>query len=162
MTCNAWRDGVSWELQAPPGLLTRPTASPLFHGEEALLGVTPLETEVLADRVLLLLRADGYRTARLVLPRAYADRESAKYDFEIVATDDAEQAVRDSDLICTVTAALEPVVRGEWLKPGAHINAVGACVPSARELDARARENIKRRLGLGAGQVTGSTGPVDA
>lgn len=46
-----------------------------------------------------------------------------------------EEAVRDADIICTVTPAKEPILRYEWVKPGAHINAVGACAPAARELD---------------------------
>ena len=51
---------------------------------------------------------------------------------------DAATAVRGADVICTVTASHEPVLRGEWLKPGAHVNAVGASIPSARELDTEA------------------------
>lgn len=47
----------------------------------------------------------------------------------------AEGAVRDADVLCTVTASREPVVRREWLKPGVHVNAVGSSVPTARELD---------------------------
>jgi ornithine cyclodeaminase len=47
----------------------------------------------------------------------------------------AEEAVRGADVVVTATSSREPVVRREWLVPGAHINAVGASVPSARELD---------------------------
>jgi len=47
----------------------------------------------------------------------------------------AEEAVRDADVICTVTSSAEPVVEHGWLKPGVHINAVGSSIPSARELD---------------------------
>jgi ornithine cyclodeaminase len=47
----------------------------------------------------------------------------------------AEEAVRDADVICTVTALAEPIVQREWLKPGVHINAVGSSIPSTRELD---------------------------
>jgi ornithine cyclodeaminase/alanine dehydrogenase-like protein (mu-crystallin family) len=47
----------------------------------------------------------------------------------------AEEAVRDADVICTVTALAEPVVQRDWLKPGVHINAVGSSIPSTRELD---------------------------
>jgi ornithine cyclodeaminase/alanine dehydrogenase-like protein (mu-crystallin family) len=63
-------------------------------------------------------------------------REAAAVPIEIVAT--AEDAVRGADLICTTTAAKEPVLRGAWLSPGAHVNAVGACFPSSRELDSEA------------------------
>ncbi|HVN45781.1 MAG TPA: hypothetical protein VMT66_11170 [Steroidobacteraceae bacterium] len=46
-----------------------------------------------------------------------------------------EAAVRGADVIVTATSSREPVLRGAWLKPGAHINAVGACLPTWRELD---------------------------
>jgi ornithine cyclodeaminase len=49
----------------------------------------------------------------------------------------AEEAVRAADVVCTVTASPEPVVRREWLKPGVHVNAVGSSVPTARELDSQ-------------------------
>jgi ornithine cyclodeaminase len=49
----------------------------------------------------------------------------------------AEDAVRDADVVCTVTSSDEPVVRREWLKPGVHINAVGSSIPTARELDSQ-------------------------
>jgi ornithine cyclodeaminase/alanine dehydrogenase-like protein (mu-crystallin family) len=57
---------------------------------------------------------------------------------EIVIARDAESAVRQADVICTVTASREAVLKGEWLKPGAHVNAVGASIPTARELDTQA------------------------
>jgi ornithine cyclodeaminase/alanine dehydrogenase-like protein (mu-crystallin family) len=47
-----------------------------------------------------------------------------------------ESAVRPADIICTVTSSTTPIVKGEWLKEGAHINAVGACQPQFHELDA--------------------------
>lgn len=49
--------------------------------------------------------------------------------------DTAEAAVRGADIIVTATSSAEPVVRREWVAAGAHINAVGACFPTARELD---------------------------
>ncbi len=47
----------------------------------------------------------------------------------------AEDAVRDADVVVTVTNSAEPVVRGKWLKPGVLVNAVGAVGPKRRELD---------------------------
>jgi alanine dehydrogenase len=47
----------------------------------------------------------------------------------------AEETVRGCDLIVTATTAKDPIVTAEWLKPGAHINAVGSHRPDLRELD---------------------------
>jgi ornithine cyclodeaminase/alanine dehydrogenase-like protein (mu-crystallin family) len=47
----------------------------------------------------------------------------------------AEDAVRGADVVVTVTSSKTPVLKGEWLKPGCHVNAIGACRPDWRELD---------------------------
>lgn len=65
----------------------------------------------------------------------YVESESMHYDFKIVAESSAEEAVRDADIICTVTPAKSPILRHDWVKPGAHINAVGACTPDAQEIE---------------------------
>jgi alanine dehydrogenase len=54
-----------------------------------------------------------------------------------------QDAVRDSDLLVTVTTAKEPIVRPEWLKPGAHINAVGSHRPDLREIDGATLKGAK-------------------
>jgi ornithine cyclodeaminase/alanine dehydrogenase-like protein (mu-crystallin family) len=55
---------------------------------------------------------------------------------------DLEDAVRGADIVVTVTHATEPVLEGSWLKPGAHVNAVGAPRPTWRELDDECMHNI--------------------
>lgn len=56
-------------------------------------------------------------------------------EFGADATATVEEAVRGADVVVTATSAAEPVVQRDWLKPGAHVNAVGACFPTTRELD---------------------------
>ncbi len=53
----------------------------------------------------------------------------------------AEEAVSGADVIVTVTNSSEPILRGEWLKDGAHVNAVGAVGPNPREIDDTAMRN---------------------
>lgn len=57
-------------------------------------------------------------------------------DGRVSVAESVEKAVEGADLIVTATSAREPVLRREWVSPGAHINAVGSSVASARELDA--------------------------
>lgn len=52
-----------------------------------------------------------------------------------------EEAVRGADVIVTATSAREPILKGAWLKAGAHVNAVGASRPDWRELDDAAMAN---------------------
>ena len=51
------------------------------------------------------------------------------------ATEDLEAAARAADIVTTATLSAEPVVRGAWLKPGAHLDLVGAYTPKMRETD---------------------------
>lgn len=53
----------------------------------------------------------------------------------------AEEAVRGADVIVTATSSKTPVLKGEWLKRGCHVNAVGACRPDWREIDDDAMSN---------------------
>jgi ornithine cyclodeaminase len=65
-----------------------------------------------------------------------AHAEALALESHAVVCETAEEAVAGAEIVCTTTASREPIVRHEWLAPGAHVNAVGASVPSARELDA--------------------------
>jgi ornithine cyclodeaminase/alanine dehydrogenase-like protein (mu-crystallin family) len=59
-------------------------------------------------------------------------------DITVIPTTSAQEAVKGADIVCTTTSAREPVLMGEWLAPGVHINAVGSSMALARELDAEA------------------------
>jgi len=54
----------------------------------------------------------------------------------------SEDAVRGADVVVTATNSKTPVLKGVWLKPGCHVNAVGACRPDWRELDDEAMSNV--------------------
>jgi thiomorpholine-carboxylate dehydrogenase len=54
----------------------------------------------------------------------------------------AEEAVGGADVVVTATNSKTPVLKGSWLKPGCHVNAVGACRPGWRELDDAAMANV--------------------
>jgi ornithine cyclodeaminase len=81
---------------------------------------------------------------------SFADAARRRHpDLAIETFREARDAVRNADIICTTTASREPVLMGEWIPEGAHINAVGASAASARELDsgavARSRFFVDRR-----------------
>jgi alanine dehydrogenase len=69
--------------------------------------------------------------------RVWSPRHAAEFAREhgVTASGSAEEAVRGADVIVVATAATAPILKGEWLSPGAHINAVGATRPNWRELD---------------------------
>jgi len=75
--------------------------------------------------------------------RRFADRFTAART-RIVVCHSARQAVEGADVVCTVTSSREPVLFGDWLAPGMHVNAVGASLATSRELDSAAV--VKSRL----------------
>lgn len=81
--------------------------------------------------------------------RAFARVESKRHGILVQAMDTAKAAVEAADIICTTTSSREPILQGDWISPGAHVNAVGSSTPTARELDsaavARAKLYVDRR-----------------
>ncbi|MFA9232372.1 MAG: ornithine cyclodeaminase family protein [Microgenomates group bacterium] len=59
----------------------------------------------------------------------------AAADARVTATTDLAAAVSAADIICTATMATEPLIRGEWLRPGQHLDLIGAYRPDMREVD---------------------------
>jgi ornithine cyclodeaminase len=68
--------------------------------------------------------------------RAETFAAEAQAPFPVEAAESVEAAVRDADVVVTATSSVEPIVERGWLAPGAHVNAVGSSIPTARELDA--------------------------
>jgi ornithine cyclodeaminase/alanine dehydrogenase-like protein (mu-crystallin family) len=81
----------------------------------------------------------GFERVYLYAPtRAHAEELAGRATAagpELVVTSSAEQAVSNADVVVTATSAREPVLARGWLKAGAHVNAVGASTPAAREID---------------------------
>jgi ornithine cyclodeaminase/alanine dehydrogenase-like protein (mu-crystallin family) len=59
----------------------------------------------------------------------------AKFSFPIEPVQTNEEAVRDADVIVTATSSLDPVIKKDWISPGAHVNAIGTHSPTSREID---------------------------
>jgi ornithine cyclodeaminase len=112
--------------------------------------VSAVATRILARenaRVLAILGAgvQGRAHLRALMPvrefeevRVFApsrDHALELSDGRAAVCQSAEEAVRGADVVVLATTSSEPVVRREWLATGAHVNAIGASVPSARELD---------------------------
>jgi len=134
---------------AVSGLATRLLAKPDAR-ELALLGAGVLAMPHL-DAICCVRPIRRVRVWSRSAPRAheFATRARPRQDIEVVVCESAADAVDGAEVICTITAARTPVLAGSWLSPGAHVNAVGASIPTARELDTaavkRARLFVDRR-----------------
>jgi ornithine cyclodeaminase len=122
-------------------------------GNLAILGSgVQARSHLEAMRAVRTLRRVRVWSRRPESARRFADEERERTGLAVEPMPSAREAVEGADLICTVTAATEPVLLGDWIAPGAHINAAGACTPKARELDsaavARARLFTDRRESL--------------
>ena len=67
--------------------------------------------------------------------QSFAAEMQPHFAFPIEPVKTIEAAVREADLIVTATSSSEPVVQRDWIAPGAHLNVVGASLPTAREID---------------------------
>lgn len=119
---------------AVSALATRELSNP-DAGDLALIGTgvqARAHLEALASvRPLRRVRAHSPREERRDAFTVWA-RERHAIEVEPCST--VESCVADADLVCTVTTASEPILHGDWLTQGTHVNAVGACIPNAREL----------------------------
>lgn len=67
---------------------------------------------------------------------AFADYARSHYPhLKIAFGMDVKNAVAGADIVCTVTSSPVPILKGDWISPGTHLNIVGASIPSRREID---------------------------
>lgn len=67
--------------------------------------------------------------------RAFAERMQAELALLVSSAGAVEEAVAKADLICTVTSAAEPILKGAWVRPGTHLNLVGSSHAGPAEVD---------------------------
>ena len=93
------------------------------HHLDAMVEVRPISSVLIAGRSL-----DATDELAKISRKKYGQ-------INFSTTTDIKQAVSDADIVCTVTAADEPLLFGKWVKPGTHLNIVGSSIPSKREID---------------------------
>lgn len=112
-------------------LLARPEASRLAilgTGEqarrhlEAMLAVRPICEVSLWGR-------------SLIKAEALAETLAAAHNIPVMAIGQVAEAVRGADIVCTTTAASEPILFGDWIGPGTHLNIVGSSIAATAEID---------------------------
>lgn len=67
--------------------------------------------------------------------RKFAARMQAELGIEVRAVETAREAVAEADVVCTLTSAAEPILLGEWLRSGTHVNVVGSSYAGPTEVD---------------------------
>jgi ornithine cyclodeaminase/alanine dehydrogenase len=108
----------------------------LGTGREAEAHVPAIQQVRDISRVVVYSRDKGRR-------EAFARQISRDYEVETLPADSPEQVVKQSDLIVTATTSHTPLFKGELVRKGTHVNAIGAAEPDAREVDA---ELVKRSV----------------
>jgi len=111
--------------------LARPEASRLAilgYGEQAATHIRAIAHV----RRLAQVRIWGRSAERAT---AFAAEMRGELGIDIAASGDARSAVADADIICTVSAAFDPILEGAWVRPGTHVNVVGSSHAGPAEVD---------------------------
>ncbi len=67
--------------------------------------------------------------------QAFAERMQAELALPVAMAGGVREAVAEADIICTVSSAAEPILKGEWVRPGTHLNLVGSSHAGPAEVD---------------------------
>lgn len=119
----------------------------LANSKTPVLGV--LGAGVQADsHIRALCKVRGIKSIKVYSPSGKSGRKlkeelEPEIKIRIEPVKSAEEVVRDADLLVTATTAKEPILNFAWIKPGAHINAVGSHRPDLREIDAATMKRAK-------------------
>lgn len=126
---TAWRTAAASAVATQ--LLSRPqsgTLAVLGYGEQALRHILAI-AQVSPIRTVRVWGRDFGKAQRFAEHPLLAP-------WQVTASSTVPAATDGADIICTTTSSSTPVLLGELLQPGMHVNAVGASVPSCREIDA--------------------------
>jgi ornithine cyclodeaminase/alanine dehydrogenase-like protein (mu-crystallin family) len=120
---------------AATGLATRALSNP-DSTEATLFGAGwQAETQLLAMDAVRQLKRVHIVNKRPERREEFIKKMQSQVKAELVAAKSAEEAVRSSQIVTTITGTREPVLLGEWLLPGTHMNAAGGNSLIRRELD---------------------------
>jgi ornithine cyclodeaminase/alanine dehydrogenase-like protein (mu-crystallin family) len=67
--------------------------------------------------------------------KAFAEDMATRTGLKVEAAPNVQAAVAKASIVCTVSAAVDPILRGDWVAPGTHVNVVGSSGPMAAEVD---------------------------
>lgn len=111
--------------------LARPHASRLAvlgYGEQAHAHIVALSHVRQLEKIWVWGRDPDRATA-------FAALVAGELGLPVSVADSVEAAVGEADMICTTTAAVTPILQGQWIKPGCHVNLVGSSRANAAEAD---------------------------
>lgn len=114
--------------------LARPdarTLAVLGYGEQAEMHIAAMLLVRDIERIVIWGRSP--ERARL-----FAEAQAKRHGIDMTVAETVEAAIRDADIICTTTAAAEPILEGRWIPAGCHLNVVGSSVAKFREIDTEA------------------------
>jgi ornithine cyclodeaminase/alanine dehydrogenase-like protein (mu-crystallin family) len=127
--------------------MARPKARSLGTIGTGFQARTQIEAVCLA-RPIERIRVWGRNQARLA---AFCAELRARLDRPVEPATDARDAIRDADVVVTMTSSSQPVFDGAWLEPGTHVNAAGSNRPAAPEIDV---ETVRRSEIIAVEDVT--------
>ncbi|KAM4631794.1 ketimine reductase mu-crystallin isoform 2-T2 [Discoglossus pictus] len=123
-----------YENKTPSAFPSHQSTVLLFDPSNGILKAV-IDGKVITDRRTAAVSAIATKVRVWSRTRENAEKFAEEVGGGVSVCSSAQEAVTGADVIITVMMATEPVLFGEWVKPGAHINAIGACRPDWRELD---------------------------
>ena len=128
MALTLWRTAATSALVSAS--LARPDAYRL-----AMIGAGALAPRLIAAHASVRPISEVVIWNRTIEKAEHLARKLHRPGFRVVATDDVHAAVAAADIVSVATLSPEPLIRGAWLKPGTHVDLVGAYTPAMREAD---------------------------